>query len=364
MNPKCSNHIIYRIAGLGLLLSLLALIFVFVEPPYVRAQQEGTATLVESPTSAPTNTPSVSASAIATAAATATQADPGSSAPADDSDPALTATATDAVVVESMDATGDKEIIEQIALSEIEAVKTEDWQCNSFEVGEFKQDGIWAFMNLICWPSEQIDPNVFVPDIVLLALAHLENNKWGVYLEGSDEFSTLIQQIPETVVDSESKQALASMPSKIEALNTPQLNIAGTYTTGLPWRPGDTWRYNQSLHSCALDFGTPQCGVSTSVYPAESGTIVWAYETCMLVRRSDSTLEIGYQHINSGDISNWSAGSWINATDLIGNTTVSSGCGGDSTGHHVHFWMEDSGGCAINGSTLGGWTLNNLSFAI
>ncbi len=265
---------------------------------------------------------------------------------------ALTTAARSISPVNSL--TSDRQIIEQLALEQLERFEMRTSACEThFEIGELRQSDDWAFFTLICWPQTQTDPHVLVPSVIVFALAHKDVAGWHVYLEFDETYRQLLNDVPETLLSYESKQALLNTQPGLDDVQNPQ---APTATTGLPWQPGTTWYYRTSIHggNNALDLASP-CGTVGQIRAADSGTVVWAYETCILVRRSDG-LEIGYQHVDAGDIANWSVGDPVANSQYLGDTTMANGCSGYSEAHHVHFWLE---GVNPNGSTFGGWTLND-----
>jgi hypothetical protein len=215
----------------------------------------------------------------------------------------------------------------------------------------------WSLVTLESYPvSINDDDETFVPN-VLFAIGYLnENDEWEVYVEKyENEFYELIDRMPDEILSLEAKEIIIGddVSSQSKAI------------VGLPWPIGTSWRYNQSPHGGvqgALDFGTPQQGVAATVHAADTGVVLYRYETCLATRRSDG-VELHYQHIKPSDVSKWNIGQTINFTNPIGETTVSSGCGGSSSGHHLHFFLKKDGKYiniyewSINGFTLSG---NNL----
>ena len=247
-------------------------------------------------------------------------------------------------------------LIEQAGKKAIAAVQTPDWPCGSpFEIGTLVQGGQWAFLTFACWPATNEDPvDVIVPAVILFATAYDARSGWQVFLEGTPEFSSSLADLPSGLLDDQSKAQILASPVDLSQIGRPASALV--FTTGLPWQQGTTWYYRTSIHGSnnGLDFASP-CGYVGEVKAADSGTVVWAYETCILVRRSDG-LEIGYQHIASADIAPWDPGDVVYRGTLLGHTTMESGCSGNTYAHHVHFWLQ---GQNPNGSTFGGWTLND-----
>ncbi len=245
----------------------------------------------------------------------------------------------------------DKQKIEQAALTQVSKypeLLAQDY--GPFQVGMVRIEGSWAFLNLLSFPLEtEQEVDLVVPNIIL-AIAHKsERGDWEVYLETMDNYRRMLPEIPDTLLSNKSKRSLLSAPSLFTGTSQP--TTAHTLP-GLPWAVGTAWRYNQGPHSGALDFGTPQIGVSDSVYAADSGVVTQAYETCIAVRRSSDNLTLLYQHIRSSDIAEWSVGDYVSIHQWIGMTTTDPGCGGTSTGHHLHFFFDIG-----QGSSMDGWVL-------
>lgn len=136
-----------------------------------------------------------------------------------------------------------------------------------------------------------------------------------------------------------------------------------------PWKMNTTWKLAADFHGKingkaqnALDFATLD-GKPGEVYAADDGIIKSAKETCVVISRSDG-LELGYQHINKADISKLAKkiGKPIYAGDYIGKTTLEAGCGGTTSGHHVHFWAQGSLGPFTYGSEIAGWVIKKYVY--
>lgn len=230
-----------------------------------------------------------------------------------------------------------------------------------FHVDDIRVEDRWALFNLVRFPATQLqDPSLHAvfPDVLLGVGWQNEgdNSSWEVALEGSTAFKELIPQFPESLLPYQSKNILLSATSRAPSSPT------AVYTVqGLPWPVNHAWRYNGSWDNShrAFDFGTPTQGQSAQVYAADSGSVIYSYETCLIVRRGGDNLELLYQHINPSDIANWQIGENLTyAQSVIGSTTVQSGCSGSSTGHHVHFSFRPSGGTypsSAEGSSVNGW---------
>lgn len=216
-----------------------------------------------------------------------------------------------------------------------------------FRVDDIRIDGGWALFNLIRFSnSESPDQgaHVVLPDLALGIARQNEGNdaNWEITFEGSNAFQNLVSNIPDSLLSDPAKEVFLSAPPLL-----PNSTTAVYTVPGLPWAVNSAWRYNGSWDSShkAFDFGTPVPGQSGQVYAAESGSVVYSYQTCLIVRRGGDNLELLYQHINPSDVATWQIGESVTyGQSIIGMTTVQDGCGGTSSGHHVHFSFRPSGG--------------------
>lgn len=270
---------------------------------------------------------------------------------------ALTIIAITAIFIfqaKAVEASDDDEVVKQIALERVIAPELGKPVCETgYQIGEFRRAGRWVLLTIVCWPTEQTDPDVFVPETIFFSIAKRVGGGWLVYVEGEPEFVEVIVSAPKSVIDPDAKAELIAQGTTGQVDSTA---VTAAYTTGLPWQPNTTWYYRTSIHggNNALDFASP-CGQVGNVMAADKGTVVWAYSTCMLVKRPDG-LQVGYQHLAPSNISVWKAGMWVNKGQFLGKTTLTSGCSGNTYAQHVHFWLQ---GVYPNGSKFGGWVLQN-----
>lgn len=225
-----------------------------------------------------------------------------------------------------------------------------------FQVNTVRIQGNWAFLNLLSFPSKPAPhPDGVFPDI-LLALAQKDaGGTWHIYLETSEVYHQRLFELPDSLLSPESKNLLASAPVRGQSESR-----SSDLVPGLPWVVNGSWRYNQSPHGedeSALDFGTPTPGVAAEVRAADTGMVLYAYETRVSVKRRDG-LRVGYQHIRPSDVARFTPGEMVHLGDSVGMTTVADGCGGTSTGHHVHFWLEtDAGPLNLQGVAMNDWVV-------
>lgn len=250
----------------------------------------------------------------------------------------------------------DEAIVKNLVLEKANSLGTTISTCETnYQIGEFHAYSNWALLTIACWPIEQLDSDVLVPASILFALGYrldmTGTPTWNIYIEGEAGFVDAANDAPEQLIDPDAKVFLTN--AQHQNIETQATNA---YTTGLPWQPGTSWYYRQSIHggNQALDLASPG-GAPGDIMAADSGKVVWAYETCMLVKRADG-LQIGYQHVAKNDIKRWKALDDVQKGQFLGKTTRESGCSGNTYAHHVHFWLQ---GINPNGSTFGGWTLDN-----
>ena len=208
----------------------------------------------------------------------------------------------------------------------------------------FSQADVFIFIN-------ELDNTITPPKFFLKLLSNivwLDNDRNQPTINVSLDFG------PQTYLENEFNDAvLRFLDENIRATFTPPI------ITRLPWAIGDIWRFTQNFHQStnALDFQT-NTGSPGRVLAADAGTVVWAYETCVLIDRGDG-IKLGYQHIASGDIAKFSPGDPISQGQFVGMTTLESGCNGTTDGNLVHFWAEGADNFQL-GSIIGGYTVGGI----
>lgn len=224
-------------------------------------------------------------------------------------------------------------------------------QLDGYELFTAESRGSWAYLTFVKW-GEQSQIAAFQ---IGLGRYDEPGEAWRVYTEGTAEYMTALPHLP----------AWLQWLAQLEAQRPRTLlgSQSGTYTIpGLPWKPGTTWRYNQGPqtagHQYAFDFGVPIIGVQDEVYAAEDGIVIGTNGTCIIIERPSDGLRHFYQHINSSDLYQFSFGELIRYKQYIGRTTIAPGCGGTTTGHHLHFaFYTPFGGPIIDpqGFIMNGW---------
>ena len=74
--------------------------------------------------------------------------------------------------------------LERVAVSELGFPAC----ATGYEIGEYHRAGRWVLMSVVCWPAEQTDPDVVVPETILLAIAQRIEREWRVSIEGEPGF--------------------------------------------------------------------------------------------------------------------------------------------------------------------------------
>ena len=231
---------------------------------------------------------------------------------------------------------------------------------DKFELGDLKISGDYAILNALSWPNDIDEGAEATIPTVVLALAKHGSDGWEVHLESTLAYQNMLPQIPDTLLDADAKRILLAS----ELAKQDSLSVVKPTFPGLPWTIGTSWKLSQDLHGSstnASDFATLD-GQPGLVRAVDEGVFVYSDGTCVSFKRSDNIYH-AYQHIQHSDIANWGLGDTVSYQDEIGYTTVASGCGGNTSGHHVHFWIYDQESVHDNklynplSSRYGGWML-------
>jgi murein DD-endopeptidase MepM/ murein hydrolase activator NlpD len=224
-------------------------------------------------------------------------------------------------------------------------------QLSGYELFTVDNTADWAYLTFVI-RDETAQITAFQ---IALAEYHQTLAAWQIYPEGSADYHNALPRLPEWL----------QWLTHLETLRVrhPTAATGGTYSIiGLPWKPDSSWRYNQgpvtANHLNAFDFGVPINGVEDEVYAAEDGIVIGTNGTCIILERPSDGLRQFYQHINSSDLYQFNFGELVTYKQKIGRTTLAPGCGGTTTGHHLHFaFYAPFGGPIINpqGFTMNGW---------
>jgi LasA protease len=194
---------------------------------------------------------------------------------------------------------------------------------------------------------------------VYLYVAKLEAGRWTAAIEGTDAFDELAGTALADLSGTASADLLATTVSTSSGNGSAQLS--------LPWAKGQTWRLTGGPHNfnggksrpwSSLDFAGPEPGVSVKVRAARGGIVVRPCRNLVQVRHGDGWTT-SYYHLKNIAVK---AGQSVKRGQVLGYTSNASGCGGSSTGPHVHFSLLKSGSYVnIRGHTIGGWTVKEGS---
>ncbi|MBK9123320.1 MAG: VCBS repeat domain-containing M23 family metallopeptidase [Chloroflexi bacterium] len=226
-------------------------------------------------------------------------------------------------------------------------------------VSDVVVSGPWSFGLLVTRAPEGIHAE---PDLKLFITRRDEaTGEISAAIEYTPTFYAYVEQIPDGLMPQAARDLLieAAQVARGEAA-APGLLFA------LPWESGQTWTMTGGPHPdsgvgsarpwSALDFAWgPGVGL---VRAAESG-VVWRSTDCPNFIRIDHAggYRTGYYHLVNERVQN---GQNVLRGDAIGNEGMGVGCGGYTTGPHVHFSLRyyDSR-LNIGGTELSGWVVRD-----
>lgn len=226
-------------------------------------------------------------------------------------------------------------------------------------VSDVITSGPWSFGLLVTRAPDGIHAE---PDLKLFITRRDEaSDQIDAAIEYTPAFYAYVEQIPDGLMPQAARDLL------IEAARVARGEAAapGLYFA-LPWEPGQTWTMTGGPHPdsgvgsarpwSALDFAWgPGVGL---VRAAESG-VVWRSSECPNFIRIDHAggYRTGYYHLVNERVQN---GQNVLRGDPIGNEGMGVGCGGYTTGPHVHFSLRyyDSR-LNIGGTEMSGWVVRD-----
>lgn len=240
---------------------------------------------------------------------------------------------------------GQQDAIKAAVLAEANAaILAESVQTQLVEpiVSDIAVSGEWAFGILVIRapdPALQIHAE---PDLRLFLTRREESNgEVKATLEYTPEFYALLEQVPSGLIPA---AGLDSLRSAAAVARGEQATRALNYA--LPWQSGQTWTMTGGPHPdsgvgsarpwSALDLAYgPGVGV---VRAAESG-VVWRSSDCPNFIRVDHAggYRTGYYHVVNERVVN---GQTVIRGDALADEGMGLGCGGYTTGPHVHFSLR------------------------
>jgi murein DD-endopeptidase MepM/ murein hydrolase activator NlpD len=192
--------------------------------------------------------------------------------------------------------------------------------------------------------------------------------RWEVALEGTPRFVEWLDALPRGLLGTPAREALLDAQATPDiadsALDSPLGN--GASLLSWPFRLGQTWTFVGGPHGnngdsvrpwTALDLAVQGSG---RVLAAREGT-VYRSSACPNFVRIDhgGGWQTGYYHLASEQVVN---GQFVERGTWIGNTSNNVGCGGWSSGPHVHFTLRRNNVYLnIGGQDIGGWTIEEGS---
>lgn len=252
--------------------------------------------------------------------------------------------------------------IAQAVITEAQTVnnaQTESQPVGQTIVSDIQMIGDWSYGFLVTRAPDGVHGE---PDLRLFITKRDESGtRVNASLEYTPDFYALLDQVPVGLIPQEGLDILRQSASVARGENTTRaLNF------GLPWAAGQTWTMTGGPHPdsgmgdkrpwSAIDLAYgPSVGV---VRAAESG-VVWRSSDCPNFIRVDHSggYRTGYYHVVNERVSN---GQTVIRGDALASEGMGTGCGGYTTGPHVHFSMRHYDiRIDIGGTRLGGWEVRD-----
>jgi LasA protease len=223
-------------------------------------------------------------------------------------------------------------------------------------------DGQWVFGAVAIPVPDRVHGS---PEAALF-IARRTPNSWQVALEATDEFVSLAESAPLSVVRADEKVLFRKQR---DAQGGGTGNLLEDTGLMLPWPPGTSWRMSGGLHGnggydrpfSALDL----TGGDGRVLAARDGNL---YNVCgdgysQLVRIIHNN---GYstQYYHLREQPSFADGALVSRGTYLGLTGCRLPCGGACSGPHVHFVLRQGGAfVSLEGKAIGGWTFHEGSSA-
>lgn len=193
---------------------------------------------------------------------------------------------------------------------------------------------------------------------------------WTAAIEGSSKFAGLARLARNALRGTASAELLERASGADRAAAGVGSAIASSVGDGsarlsLPWARGQTWRLTGGPHNfsggkarpwSSLDFAGPEPGVAVRVRAARGGVVLRPCANLVQIRHGDGWMT-SYYHLSRIGVR---SGETVERGQFLGFTSNGAGCGGTSTGPHVHFSLFRHGKQVnIDGHTIGGWTVED-----
>lgn len=218
--------------------------------------------------------------------------------------------------------------------------------------------GNWAFgMTIAKMPDGQHGE----PDFRLF-IAQRTSAGWQLALEYTPTFYEWVANSPAGLISLGARTALLQANPADPARATRGIASA---RLSLPFARGETWTFVGGPHGnngdsvrpwTAVDLTLPDFVTSGAVRAAREGW-VWRSSQCPNYVRVDHAdgWQTGYYHVKNERVTN---GQYVERGQQLGETSSLTGCGGWSSGPHVHFTLKQNGSYVnIAGHDIGGWTI-------
>ena len=262
----------------------------------------------------------------------------------------------------------EPELLEAVGRTLQRQIDTERFAAEQYAVSDIAVRGDWHFVSVIglVGVGEDLDWNLTQNGnwFGLLLMSKSKSQGWTGAVEGTQEFSRLLEQVPESILSEQVKHSL----DQANQLN----DTAAPYR--FPWRDGSTMKYViNGIHSAGFpnpdmagwlavdlqsDGDTGAGHAPNMLLAAASGTV--SYRCTPLQGQRTTAVKIGdllYAHLlDSADIT---LGKYYNEGDEIGPLISGSfyeRCGyanQTANEYHVHWGFPNTGSFQA-----GGWTLS------
>lgn len=185
---------------------------------------------------------------------------------------------------------------------------------------------------------------------------------WEVALEYTPTFYEWLAQAPDGLMSLRARRLLlqGAVQNRRDDLDSAQGN--GNALLSWPFQFGETWTFVGGPHGNNGDSVRPWTAIDLAVegvgrVRAARDGVVWRSSACPNFVRVDHSegWQTGYYHLANEQVVN---GQYVERGAWLGNTSSQVGCGGWSSGPHVHFTLRRYGSYLnINGHDIGGWTI-------
>ncbi len=218
----------------------------------------------------------------------------------------------------------------------------------------------FAFGQVIATATEQGAP------YFVLFMARRIHGQWVVALEDSTDFYIWLESAPAALIPDKQRAFLmrryASYQRSLTRANAPR---SGASRLSLPFATGETWVYTGGPHSNAGTSTPPLSSVDFAVDLRTNAGLVRAAREGYVYRTANCPNYVrvdhgdgwstGYYHLTNEAVSN---GQYVSRGTVLGKISNGVGCGGWSSGPHVHFSVLRYGAhVSISGMDIGGWTI-------